>query len=1147
MSTRDNTKPVSLRRNRDYTHYFVWTDELNNDLRACYKKAREDQRTGYMKRLKEHWDQQHPNLTNFTAKQLRQQVTNIERRKTVPNLIAEGTQIVEENLERHSEQIIDVVAENIPPIPDNNNNTNGDIINQELLVKMTETFTLYFTMFEEKSLRERTYNIPVYDHIKQDEWMAINQVLTTFLQARELVDLWTIDVAHYAAAITMLEINGKLPKPFSKSKTSSKERKQPNWITNYEQRISSIRRKISYIEVILNCRKNSLILTSRQKTIQRKLLKMFGNTRTDTLESKLSLLKHDLKVTSEQLKRRKNIAERNNINNKFKFNQKKLFREWKSKTIKVNEPPSKDEITTFWSNIWHKEKQINKSAKWLENLESNYCAKVSSQSEYVIHEEVFKEALKNSKNRGSPGPDRILAFWIKKLTATHSYMILEYSKHFEKKISLPTWLTVSKTVLLPKNSETKFAKNYRPIACQNNLYKIYTGILYRFLQDHVSSNKIIEPEQAGGRAGSWGCADQLIINKMVHDEVKKYRRNIVMMWFDYQKAFDSVPHDWIIKSLELAKVPQKVVDAVKELMKTWATQVTLHTEVGVIETETIKYLTGLLQGDSLSLLLFTLGVNPLSFLLKRLPGYKTGSPGKRDTEINHLFFVDDLKTFANTQRESSLQLDLITRFSNDIQMKFGESKCAYINIEKGQRKSLGKNQTINDLTLTELPEGDSYRYLGQDESVSIDGALNKERVTSEYYKRVRKIWNSELYAHNKMIAHNIFANPILTPTFGILNWTKEELRAIDIKTRKLLSISGSFHVNGDVDRLYSNQMSGGHGMNSIEDIFITRIVSFAKHILETSGNNPYLKQVCEHEREGLFRIEAEYIRSLKLIKLDNDTPKTLSTRTKKKLKDLHEKYWLEKKQHSYLFSKRKDLSDVNNELTNSWHKFSNFSSHVYGYLCAIQEEEIDTRHLRYKRAMNKQETNPKCRLCHNKDETIHHIVASCPMLSASMYLPLRHDQVAKEVYRKLVISNDDMKVPIKEVYSTEDMTIWWDQKVKIPGTLKHDKPDIVLWRKNEKKCYIIDIVVGLDANVNKNIQLKHDNYFQLCTELKRIYRDYSFEVIPISLGATGLITKPLLKNLKKIGIENETKIAKRLQQKALIGTMKIVKSFTKAC
>ena len=98
-------------------------------------------------------------------------------------------------------------------------------------------------------------------------------------------------------------------------------------------------------------------------------------------------------------------------------------------------------------------------------------------------------------------------------------------------------------------------------------------------------------------------------------------------------------------------------------------------------------------------------------------------------------------------------------------MKFGESKCAYIYVERGKRKSLGQNIKMNNLTLDELPEGEHYKYLGQDEAVGIDAVLNKERVTSEYYKRVRKIWKSELYAHNKVIAHNIFANPILTPGF----------------------------------------------------------------------------------------------------------------------------------------------------------------------------------------------------------------------------------------------------------------------------------------------------------------------------------------------------------------------------------------------
>ena len=353
-------------------------------------------------------------------------------------------------------------------------------------------------------------------------------------------------------------------------------------------------------------------------------------------------------------------------------------------------------------------------------------------------------------------------------------------------------------------------------------------------------------------------------------------------------------------------------------------------------------------------------------------------------------------------------------------------------------------------------------------------------------------------------------------------------------------------MNSDVDRLYSNQKVGGRGLNSIEDIYYTRTLCFAKHVKEIADVNPYLKKVCEHEKDGMFRVETELIRSLELTKLDNDTPKTVSTRTKQRLKDLHEEHWLKKKQHGYLFSKRKDVSEVNTELTNAWHKNSNFSSHVHGFICAIQEEEIDTRHLRYKRSDEKQGLNPKCRLCRTKDETIHHVVASCSMLSASMYLPLRHDQVAKDIYRKLITEDDDEKVPILDVYSSKVITIWWDQKVKTPCTLKHDKHDIVLWRKNEKRCYIIDIVVGLDVNVNKNNQMKHDHYFQLCSELKRIYSEYSFEVVPISLGATGLITKTLESNLKKIGITNTTKLIKRLQQKALLGTLKIVKSFIKS-
>ena len=99
-------------------------------------------------------------------------------------------------------------------------------------------------------------------------------------------------------------------------------------------------------------------------------------------------------------------------------------------------------------------------------------------------------------------------------------------------------------------------------------------------------------------------------------------------------------------------------------------------------------------------------------------------------------------------------------------MAFGVDKCAYVYVECGKQKSLGEKININGLELNELKCGESYKYLGQDEDVSYKGELNKTRVTQEYYRRVKKIWKSELSSKNKITAHNTFATPVLIPTFG---------------------------------------------------------------------------------------------------------------------------------------------------------------------------------------------------------------------------------------------------------------------------------------------------------------------------------------------------------------------------------------------
>ena len=75
------------------------------------------------------------------------------------------------------------------------------------------------------------------------------------------------------------------------------------------------------------------------------------------------------------------------------------------------------------------------------------------------------------------------------------------------------------------------------------------------------------------------------------------------------------------------------------------------------------------------------------------------------------------------------------------------------------------------------------------------GPLNKARVTAEYKKRVRKVWSSQLSAYN------VFALPVLTPTFGIICWTIQEIQNLDIITRKTLNMTGNFHRISHIDRL----------------------------------------------------------------------------------------------------------------------------------------------------------------------------------------------------------------------------------------------------------------------------------------------------------------------------------------------------------
>ena len=95
-------------------------------------------------------------------------------------------------------------------------------------------------------------------------------------------------------------------------------------------------------------------------------------------------------------------------------------------------------------------------------------------------------------------------------------------------------------------------------------------------------------------------------------ECKCRKKNLSMAWIDYQKAFDRVPHRWIIKSLELIGINNKFISFTKKVMTYWKTRMCLHAQNKLIETEDIKIQCGIFQEDSFSPLLFCICLVPLT-------------------------------------------------------------------------------------------------------------------------------------------------------------------------------------------------------------------------------------------------------------------------------------------------------------------------------------------------------------------------------------------------------------------------------------------------------------------------------------------------------------------------------------------------------
>ena len=135
----------------------------------------------------------------------------------------------------------------------------------------------------------------------------------------------------------------------------------------------------------------------------------------------------------------------------------------------------------------------------------------------------------------------------------------------------------------------------------------------------LTSRRLFPDEQKGCCKGSRGTAELLYIDQHILNESKTRRENLAIALIEYKKAYDMVPHSWIINSLKMYKISDEVINFIDKTMKIWRVELT----AGGRRLAEAKIQRGIFQEDALSPLLFINVMMPLNHILRKCTaGYK---------------------------------------------------------------------------------------------------------------------------------------------------------------------------------------------------------------------------------------------------------------------------------------------------------------------------------------------------------------------------------------------------------------------------------------------------------------------------------------------------------------------------------------------
>lgn len=404
-----------------------------------------------------------------------------------------------------------------------------------------------------------------------------------------------------------------------------------------------------------------------------------------------------------------------------------------------------------------------------------------------ITEEEVRKAISLIKAGKTPGPDDTNGELLKLLDDRNTQRLTKIFNKIYSTGNIPKEWLESTFITIPKKVNPKKCNDYRTISLMSHLLKTFLKIMHRRLyalcEEHMGNT------QFGFRKAT-GTREALFCTQVLIQRCRDVSCDVHICFIDYQKAFDRVKHQKLIKILRKIGIDDKDLRIIENLYWNQTARIKHKGEIS----KEIKIQRGVRQGCILSPLLFNLYSEEI--FSQALENVSMGIQlnGER---INNIRFADDTIIMAESWED--LQ-EMMNRVSNKSE-EFGID----INIQKTKYMTICKNATPQRQLLINqkaIGKAEKYTYLGSTINDQWDHGLEIrcriEKARNAFVKMSKLLKSRELNLKTRIRLLRCYVFSVLL--YGVESWTVTEASSKKLEAfemwlyRRMLRIPWTAHM-----------------------------------------------------------------------------------------------------------------------------------------------------------------------------------------------------------------------------------------------------------------------------------------------------------------------------------------------------------------